>query len=78
MRLLNPYTYINPTFDMSDIKIIYVPNIPVMPKASIFMKSIQAQLPPEETAAMEAEWAKALAKEPLTNEDTVSVRFINL
>ena len=78
MRLLNPYTYINPTFDMSDIKIIYAPNGVVMPKAGIFMRSMQAQLPPEETAAMEAEWAKALAKEPLENEDTVSVRFINL
>jgi len=78
MRLLNPYTYINPTFDMSDIKIIYTPGVPVMPKASIFMGSTQKRLPPEETAAVEAEWAKALAKEPLVNEDTVSVRFIDL
>ena len=78
MRLLNPYTYLNPTFDMSDIRIIYAPERAVMPKASVFMRSVQAQLPPEETHAIEAEWAKALAKEPLQNEDTVSVRFINL
>ena len=78
MRLLNPYTYVNPTFDMSDIRIIYAPDKAVMPKAGIFMASMQANLPPEETKAIEAEWAKALAKEPLENEDIVSVRFINM
>ena len=48
-KIVKSLYYVNPSFDMSDIKIIYTPDRAVMPKATVFMKSMQAQLRPEET-----------------------------
>lgn len=79
MTIYNPYENIDPRFDMSKIKIIYAPldGGAYLPRAKQVFKSLQANLPPEEVVARDAEWAKANAKEPLQNEQMVSVRFVD-
>ena len=78
MRLFNPYEHVNPNFDMSAIKIIYTPtDTSQLPKATVAFASLQAALPPEETAVRDEEWNRACAKEPLTNEPIVSLRFVD-
>jgi len=79
MTIYNPYENIDPRFDMSKIKIIYAPldGGAYLPRAKQVFKSLQANLPPEEVAARDEEWAKANAKEPLQNEQMVSVRFVD-
>jgi len=79
MKMFNPYEYVDPRFDMSKIKIIYIPtDYGTLPKATTAFASLQAKLPPEEVAVRDEEWQHACAKEPLEDEPVVSVRFVDM
>lgn len=77
MRPINPYSLLNPTFDIHDIHIIHLPNTgTIHPKVTLSMAT--TDLPAEEKQAIESAWDKVTEKEPLSNEDIVSVRFMDL
>lgn len=79
MKIFNPYEHIDPNFDMSKIKIIYMPtDYAQLPKTTVNFASLQANLPPEEVQARDAEWNKACAKESLQDEQMVSARFVDM
>ena len=77
-QLLNPYRYLKPDFNMSEIKVIDLPDDTThYPQAYVSVAQLSYQMPPEETDAVEKAWHKALAKEPLADEPILSVRFFN-